>query len=54
MSQADEKTLELEIKNIEKKYILIKHKIKLKKSEELDRVGKEFSLNNYEKRFKVS
>jgi hypothetical protein len=42
------------MKLLEKRYTKIKSKLKKKKADELDRIGKEFSVNNYEKRFKVS
>jgi hypothetical protein len=53
LEEADEKTIEVEIKAIEKRYMDIKNKMKKVKNDELSRIGKEFMLNHYQNRFKV-
>ena len=52
-AKIDPKTLEMEIANLEKRYSGLKSKMKRLKQEALERIGKEFMLNNYQKRFKV-
>ena len=54
LEEVDEKSLELESKNLEQAYNKIKNKMRIMKNEQLERIGKEFLLNSYEKRFKVS
>jgi hypothetical protein len=39
---------------IEQTYNNIKNKMRIMKNQQLDRIGREFLLNNFEKRFKVS
>ena len=51
---ADENTLEDQIGDIDKRYHALKNKMKKMKQEELERIGREFLLNSYEKRFKVN
>ena len=53
IENGDKKTREEETNNIEKRYNQLKNKMKKMKAEELERIGKEFLLNNYQKRFKV-
>ena len=53
LEQADEKTLEIDSKLVEKNYCELKIKMRNIKKEQLERIGKEFLFNNYEKRFKV-
>jgi len=46
--------LERDTKSFEKKYQAFYNKMKEKKNNELNRIGREFSINNYERRFNVS
>eukprot|EP00347_Sterkiella_histriomuscorum_P004311 403360932 len=54
LSQADPKLVEQEIQSLEKRYNQLKQKMRKIKQEALERIGKEFLLNNYSKRFKVN
>ncbi|CDW80296.1 UNKNOWN [Stylonychia lemnae] len=53
-AKIDQKTLEIEIVNLEKRYSGLKTKMRRLKQEALERIGKEFMLNNYQKRFKIN
>lgn len=52
-AKIDPKMLENEINSLEKRYNGLKQKMRRMKQEALERIGKEFMLNNYQKRFKV-
>lgn len=54
LENGDEGTFELDSKLIERTYSELKNKMRIMKKDQLDRIGKEFLFNNYEKRFKVS
>ncbi len=54
MREVDTVQLGRETEQVEYKYNNIKSKMKILKDKEFERIGKEFLINNYEKRFRVT